>query len=85
MKGFHTVIISIRFESTQIQERGELCWQIFVSFWEHAGELFGQGVCNDSRTGISANISRKVNRSNTVFLRGNTSSPTEVKNHDLLL
>jgi len=52
-----------------------------VSFWEQAGELFGQGVCSDSRNGIKAEISR----SNTVFLCGNTSSPTEVKNHDLPL
>jgi len=64
---------------------GELCWQIFVSFWKQAGELFGQGVCSESRNGIAVDISKKVNRSNMVFLRGNTPSPTEVKNHDLPL
>jgi len=56
-----------------------------VSFWKQAGELFGQGVCSESKNDIAADISRKVNRSNTVFLHGNTSSPTEVKNHDLPL
>jgi len=54
-----------------------------MSFWEQGGKLFGQGVCSDSRNGIAADISRKTNRSNTVFLQGNTSSPTKVKNHDL--
>jgi len=41
-----------------------------VSFWKQAGELFGQGICIESKNGVAADISRKVNRSNTVFLRG---------------
>jgi len=28
--------IYVRFESTQTQEGGELCWQIFSSFWKQA-------------------------------------------------
>jgi len=47
--------------------------------------MFGQGVCSESRNGIAADISRKVSRFNTVFLRGITSSPSEVKIHDLPL
>jgi len=54
-----------------------------MSFWKQAGELFGQNVCSESRNGIAADISRKVNRSNMVFLRRNIFSPNEVKNHDL--
>jgi len=56
-----------------------------VSFCKQAEDLFGQGVCSEFRNGTAADISRKASRSNTVFLCGNTSSPTEVKNHDLAL
>jgi len=59
--------------------------QILVSFWKQAGELFHQGICSESRNGIATDISRKVTRSNAVFLHGKHYYPTEVKNHDLTL
>jgi len=40
----------------------------FREFWKQTRELFGQGICSESRNGIAVDISRIVNRSNTVFL-----------------
>ena len=73
------VLQCVRFKSTKTQEGGELYWQIFVSFWKQGRELFGQGVCSESRNGVAADVSRKVNRSTRYFYMENTSSPTAVK------
>ena len=54
-------------------------WQIFTRYWKQVKTLFAAAVCELRRDKNEQKLK------DTRFLRGNTSSPTEVKNYDLPL